>query len=122
FDGGLTRGRVIEAQANFNKSKLDLADASRRIEVEVRTDYSSFIEAKEVLDSQKKVLEEAAESMRLAEARYSAGTATQTDVLSAQTALTDARSTQVQALRDYAVAQARLERAIGQIMPTTIKK
>ena len=35
------------------------------------------------------------------------------DVLGAQTALTEARTTQIQALHDYAVARARLERAIG---------
>jgi outer membrane protein TolC len=39
-------------------------------------------------------------------------------VLSAQTALTEARSTQAQALRDYAVARARLTRAIGQPIST----
>ncbi len=119
FDGGLTRGKVIEAEANYKKSRLDVEDATRRVELEVRTTYSNFIEAREVLDSQKKVQEEAEESLRLAEARFGAGTATQTDVLSAQTALTDARNTQIQALHDYSVARARLERAIGQIMPVT---
>ena len=116
FDGGLTRGRVIEAEARYDRAKLDTQDAGRRIELEVRTSYSSFIEAKEVLESQKKVVEQAEEALRLAEARFGAGTATQTDVLSAQTALTDARNTQVQALHDYSVARARLERAIGQII------
>ena len=45
---------------------------------------------------------------------------TQLDVLSAQTALTEARSTQVQALHDYAVARARLERAIGNGAPQSV--
>jgi outer membrane protein len=79
----------------------------------VRTDYSNFIEAREVLESQKKVQEEAEEALRLANARSEAGTGTQLDVLNAQTSLTQARSTQVQALHDYDVARARLERAIG---------
>jgi outer membrane protein TolC len=51
--------------------------------------------------------------LRLARARAEAGSATQLDVLSSQTALTDARTTQVQALHDYAVARARLQRAMG---------
>ena len=54
--------------------------------------------------------------LRLAKARNEAGTATQLDVLSAQTALTEARTTQVQALHDYSVARARLERAVGASM------
>ena len=92
----------------------------RRIELEVRTAYSQFIEAKEVLESQQKVVEQADEALRLANARAEAGTGTQLDVLSAQTALTEARSTQAQALRDYAVARARLQRAIGDGAPPTV--
>ncbi len=115
FDGYRTKGRVLEARALYERAQVDLDDTSRRIEQEVRTAYSTFIEAKEVLESQKKVQEQAEEALRLAVARNEAGTGTQLDVLSAQTALTEARATQVQALRDYSVARIRLERAIGQI-------
>jgi len=120
FDGLLTRGKVDEAKALDKKAEYDVEDASRRIELEVRSAYSNFIEAKEVLESQKKVVEQAEEALRLANARADAGTGTQLDVLSAQTALTEARSTQVQALHDYAVARARLERAIGNSAPQSV--
>jgi len=96
---------------------VDVDDGGRRIALEVRTSYSNFIEAREVLDSQKKVVEVAEEALRLARARSEAGTGTQLDVLSAQTALTDARTTQVQALHDYDAARARLQRAVGENMP-----
>ncbi|HWI55621.1 MAG TPA: TolC family protein, partial [Bacillota bacterium] len=113
FDGLLTQGRVKQATALYERAGVDLDDSTRRIELDVRTSYSSFIEAREVLESQTKVLEQAEEALRLATARYEAGTGTQLDVLSAQTALTDARTTQIQALHDYEVARARLERAVG---------
>jgi len=113
FDGMLTQGKVRQAQALEQRAMVDLDDATRRIELEVRVAYSSFIEAKDVLKSQEKVTEQAMEALRLANSRYEAGTGTQLDVLSAQTALTEARTTYVRALRDYAVARARLERAIG---------
>jgi outer membrane protein TolC len=113
FDGLLTHGKVTQARALYNKARTDLDDQARRIELEVRTDYSSFIEAREVLDSQQKVQEQADEALREARARAEAGTATQLDVLDAETSLTQARTTQIQALHDYAVARARLERAIG---------
>ena len=116
FDGMLTRGRVMQAKALREKSQTDLADRGRQIELEVRTSYSSFVEAREVLDSQEKVQEEAEESLRLAKARADAGTGTQLDVLDAETSLTQARTTKVQALHDYDVARARLQRAIGQEM------
>jgi len=113
FDGMLTRGKIAEARANYNKAKTDVDDRARQIELEVRTAYSDFIKARETLESQLKVQEEAEEALREAGARAEAGTGTQLDVLDAQTSLTQARTTQVQALHDYDTARARLERAIG---------
>jgi outer membrane protein TolC len=113
FDGALTIGKVQQARALYKKSQTVLEDRSRQIELDVRTAYSDFLEAKEVLESQIKVQEEAEESLREANARSAAGTGTQLDVLDAETSLTQARTTQVQGLHDYAAARARLERAIG---------
>ena len=113
FDGMLTRGKVVQARALYDKSKTDLDDKARQIELEVRTAYSDFIMAREVLDSQIKVQEEAEEALREASARADAGTGTQLDVLDAQTSLTQARTTEIQALHDYDAARARFERAIG---------
>jgi outer membrane protein TolC len=113
FDGLLTHGKVIQANAQFTHAQTDLADQSRQIELAVRTAYSDFLEAKEVLDSQTKVQEEADEALREAKARADAGTGTQLDVLDAETSLTQARTTQIQALHDYTAARAKVERAIG---------
>ena len=117
FDGLRTQGKIKEAQANYERAGIDLDDRTRGIELEVRTAYSNFIEAREVLESEKKVVEEAEEALRLARARSEAGTGTQLDVLSAQTALTEARTTQIQSLHDYEAARARLQRAIGTNVP-----
>ena len=113
FDGALTVGKVTQAKALYEKSKTDLADQSRQIELAVRTAYSEFIEARETLESQSKVQEQADEALREANARADAGTGTQLDVLDAETSLTQARTTQITAQHDYAAARARLERAIG---------
>ena len=122
FDGFMTKGKVDEAKAQYQGSKVDVDNEVRSIELEVRTDFSNFLEARETLESQKKVQEEAEEALRLARARNGAGAGTQLDVLSAETSLTQARSTQVQALHDYDVARARLERAMGvNIMQTSQK-
>jgi len=113
FDGLRTRGRVKETTALYERAGIELEDAGRRIDLEVRTAHSNFIEANEVLKSQEKAVEQAEETLRLATARGDAGTVTQLDVLSAQTALTEARTTQIQALHDYSLARARLQRAMG---------
>jgi outer membrane protein TolC len=113
FDGALTYGKVTQAKALYEKSKTELADQSRQIELAVRTTYSDFIQARETLESQSKVQEQADEALREANARAGAGTGTQLDVLNAETSLTQARTTQIQAQHDYVAARARLERAIG---------
>lgn len=120
FDGLATRGRIGQAKAAHEKSRVELDDAGSKVELEVRTAYSVLIGAKEVLDSQKKVQEQAEETLRLAKSRADAGSGTQLDVLSAETELTQARTTQVQAEYAYAVAVAKLERAIG-VAPVTPK-
>jgi outer membrane protein len=104
---------VVQAKAAHEKSLVELDDTGSKVELEVRTAYSTFIQAGEVLESQKKVQEQAEEALRLAKSRAEAGTGTQLDVLSAETALTEARTTQIQAQYEYAVAVAKLERAIG---------
>lgn len=114
LDFGLTKGRVDAAKARLAKSEIEQDDTVRRIDLEVRTAHSTFLEAREVLASQQKVIEQAEEAVRLAMARNDAGSGTQLDVLSAQTALTESRTTHAQALRDYAVALARLDRAMGE--------
>ena len=113
WDGGLTRGKINAAKARRQKARIETDDVSRKIELEVRTTHSSFREAREVLESQARVIEQAEEALRLANARAEAGSGTQLEVLSAQTALTESRSTYAQASRDDAVAWARLERAMG---------
>ena len=124
WDAGLTQGRVMAARAREARARIDTGDTGRRIELEVRTAHSNFNEAHEVLDSQAKVIEQAEEALRLATVRGDAGTGTQLDVLSAQTALTETRTTYSVALHDYSVARARLARAVGdgvRILPPTTR-
>ena len=120
FDGALTFGKVKQAKAQYDKSKTALDDEARQIELQVRTAYSDFIQARETLDSQLKVQEEAEEALREARQRAEAGTGTQLDVLDAETSLTQARTTQIEALHDYSTARARFDRAVGSDL-TTVK-
>ncbi|MDB6040387.1 MAG: hypothetical protein JWM99_4228 [Verrucomicrobiales bacterium] len=113
FDGLLTKGKVDEAKARYEKSLLQSGDFSQQIILNVRTAFSFLTEAKELLQSQEKALQQAEETLRLANVRQENGSSTQLDVLSAQSALTQARYVRADALRNYVVSLARLERAIG---------
>lgn len=118
FDGALTRGQVKEAQARLAQARTALDKQARQIDLEVRTAFSDWREAQEVLASQNKVLEQAEEALRQAASRNKSGASTQLDVLAAQTSLTDARTTRALALHGVAVAAVRLEYAMGQVAVT----
>ncbi|HVS50739.1 MAG TPA: TolC family protein [Opitutaceae bacterium] len=114
FDGRATAGRVTQARSALEQSKLALTEAQLAAEVEVRRAFSQWQQATELAEASKLVVGQADEAVRLANARYSAGTATQLDVLQAQTDLTTARTNQIQAYYSYNVAVASLRKAMGQ--------
>lgn len=113
FDGRATAGRVAQAKSVLEQTKLTLSEAQLAIDVEVRRAHSEWQQATELAEASKLVTGQAEEAVRLANARYSAGTGTQLDVLSAQVDLTTARTNQIQAYYGYNVAVAALRKAMG---------
>ena len=113
FDGRATAGRVAQARSRAAQARLTGEELRVAIEVEVRRAYSSLVESDELRNASERVIEQARESVRLAQTRVQAGTATQLDELEAQSALTLAQSNAAQAQRDYAVGLAALHRATG---------
>ena len=113
FEGRATAGRVVQARSRVNQARFASSERNLSVDVEVRQAHSSLMEADDLLASSEKVVSQARESLRLSQARFQAGTATQLDILQAQSALTEARSNFAQAQHAYAVALASLQRAMG---------
>ena len=113
FDGRATHGRVVQARSLLEQTRLSLTQAQLDAEVDVRRSFSSWQEATELADASQKVVAQAEEAVRLATARYDAGTATQLDVLQSQVDLTTARTNQVQAYYTYNISVATLRKAMG---------
>jgi outer membrane protein len=113
FDGRATAGRVAQSKSRLEQTKLALAEAQLSVDVDVRRSISTFQQATELAEASKKVVEQAEEAVRLANARFGAGTATQLDVLTSQVDLTTARLNQLQAYYSYNVAVANVRRAMG---------
>ncbi len=114
FDGRATAGRVTQARSRLEQTKLSLTEARLAAEVEVRRAFSEWQQASELAEVSARVIQQATEAVRLANARYTAGSGTQLDVLAAQVELTTARTNQIQAYYGYNVAVASLRRAMGQ--------
>lgn len=122
FDGFLTKGRVIEAVALRDRACESKAETARLVELEVRTAWSDLRTATAVLEAQTQNLAKAERALALVEARYQTGDSPEVSVLSAQTALTNARTVYFQALRDYSVARTRMLHATGEIIQPAVMK
>jgi outer membrane protein TolC len=88
-------------------------EATVIVELHVRTAWSDVRTARAVLDAQADNVAKGERALELAQIRYNEGDGTQIDVLNAQTALTEAHGSFVDALRNYSVARASLLRATG---------
>jgi outer membrane protein len=79
----------------------------------VEQSYLNLGEAEERIGAAQKAVESAGENYQLARGRFDAGVANIIELTDAQLALTQAQSDEAQALSDYRIAIARLERALG---------
>jgi len=113
FDGRATEGRVRQARSLVEQARISYSSEELAIDVEVRQALSSLEEAAELVAASKKTVGQADEALRLANARYHAGTATQLDVLTSQVSLTQARTNELQANYTYLVASAAMRKAVG---------
>jgi outer membrane protein TolC len=111
WDWGQTYGRVKQAKAILEESKITLDDAARQVELEVQQAYSNLVQGAELIKSTEQTVVQAEEALRLASARLGAGAGTQLEVLDARVQLTTAQSTRLQALYTYAAALSEFDRA-----------
>ena len=117
FDGRATAGKVRSAKSQATQARLSLQEQELAIDVEVRRAFASWQQAVELVAASGKVVEQAAEALRLSRARFDVGAATQLDVLQSQVALTEAGSNKVQSLYAYNTAVTQLRKAMGQPDP-----
>ncbi len=113
-DGGLTRERVTEARQRLEQLKVLEAQQRQTVELDVRQAYLNLQSAREELVGAGALVAQAAEALRLANVRFAAGVGTNLEVVSAQTASSQAEVAKAQAEFNYSVARAALERAVGE--------
>jgi outer membrane protein TolC len=113
FNGFATSARVAQSKAMIKELDFTQKGLIDTIEFEVRQAILRLEEAKESLLSQEKNVEQAQESLRIAELNFSEGLATTLDISSAQAALSQAKTNYSQALYDYVISLAELDKAMG---------
>ncbi len=111
--GGRRKYERIETKARLSGLEHQLQDLQAIVELDVKAAQIQIQDAMARVSSERGTRELAREGLRLAELRFQEGAGTQTETLDAELALTSADTALVQALRDYAVANSSLDRAIG---------
>jgi outer membrane protein TolC len=103
-----------EKLARLAQSKYKKTEITDNINLEVKQAYLRTREAEQNIVTIEKAVEQAKENLRITEEQYKEQVATQTDVLVAQTLLTQTLTNYYNALYDFKIAKAVLMRAIGQ--------
>jgi outer membrane protein len=113
FDWGGTAGRVNEARAGLIRATRARDMFEKAVKLEVKTGYLELDEAVEGLTIAEDGLAQAKEAMRVAREAFKNGTATNSDVLDAQSALASAEMNRIQSATGLQLAEARLVLATG---------
>ena len=113
FSGFLTKYQVEEAKANLDVLKANEELLKQNIFLEVQQIYLNLEEAEERIPVAELAVKQAEENLELANGRYAAGVGHPIEVTDAQVGLINAKLSHIQALYDYKVALANLEKAMG---------
>ena len=121
FDSGVTLSKIHGAEADLKKAEETYRDTVDVVNLDVRTNYLSLREAEKRIKTTELAVEQADEDYRIAQLRYMNGVGTNTDVLDAQVALTQAKTNYTQALYDYNTSKTNLETSIGVPMANPVQ-
>ena len=113
FRGFASSAQIAQSKSMIREIELGKKGLEDMIRFEVRQAVLNLEDAKESLLSQEKNVEQAMESLRIAELNFAEGLVTTLDVSSAQAALSQAKTNYSQALFDYVVSLAELDKAMG---------
>jgi outer membrane protein len=113
WEWGKTKFRVDASRAKENQALDAVKELNDQIALEIKNAYLMLQEAEKQIAVSKQVIEQAEENFRISEERYKERVATSTEVLDAQTLLTRAKSDYANALGDYNINYARMQKSMG---------
>lgn len=113
FDGLATTARQRQAVKQLAKERERLRELEEEYRLEEQTARNDLAVARERIAMTRAAIKQSEENLRINSDRYQAQIGTATEVIDAQTLLSQAKSDHYQALFDYQVATARVQRAAG---------
>ena len=113
FQGGRTRGRLLEADADLRQRRAEADDLKAAIYYEVRTAFLDLEATTEQLRAGTRARDLAAQQLTQARDRFAAGIASNIEVVQAQEAVALANEQYISALYGYDLAKGGLLKGIG---------
>ena len=117
FTGFRTAARVQQARAAVQRAEAQRDQVHKQVELDVAQARAEVARAQALLVARRETVRQADRALHIAGVRYTNGIATQLEVSDARVAARQSQVNEVQATRDYVVALARLERALGRAVP-----
>jgi outer membrane protein len=115
FTGFSATYGIRQAQAALHVSEANLEQVELSVTLDTWNGYYNLKSANEQLGATANLLKTAEENLQVSIGRYKAGVGSMVDVLTAQTALSTARQTRIQAELGWNVARAQLAYALGRL-------
>jgi outer membrane protein TolC len=115
FEGNATSARLRQAVARRSQDEARLNDLTAQLRLELATATRDATVAKERIGVTEQAISQADENVRINNNRYVEKVGTATELLDAQTLLTQTRVDYYTALYDYQVALARVKKALGEL-------
>ncbi len=113
FDGLRTHGVVEQAQADLSRAEAQLSQTRAGVAIEIEQARAEIVRALALVSARHETVGQAERAQHLATVRYANGIATALEVSDARLALQQASVNEAAATRDYLLAIAALERAVG---------
>lgn len=117
WDWGKTYFNVRSADEVQTQAQQAVRLTEDQIVLQVKMAYLKLREAEQNILTARSGMTSAEENLRVVKAKFEQNMATSFDVLTAQTMLTGARTSEISALADYMAARAALDRAMGVTAP-----
>jgi outer membrane protein len=117
FSGRRVTAEVSQARGAYEKARADRDQLRETVAVEAAQARADLDRSLSTLMARRQTVRQAQRAWELAEVRFRNGISTQLEVSDARLQLSTAEANEVQAIRDYRVALANLERAVGRPVP-----
>lgn len=113
WNWGKTIDQTDQAKAQYEESKDGLASLKDALTLEVTQDYYNLIKAKEKMLVSGQSVNQAEENYRVTDDKFKQGLTLNSELLDAEAALMQAKTSYAQSIVDYELAQAKLAKSTG---------